>query len=166
MILITKRFILSLLVLFCVQAAYSQDISGVVKKVEALVNDASSWKIQRRQERNRDDSKVMETDWVNGREIVGVYLYQEPSVEAAANLLEEMRTAPVESIATTGPVGRYDFGDESYIRSNGVYSTSSYILFRKGNVVVRIDSTSSGKITSACTLKNAVRFARLFEEQL
>ena len=136
--------VLSLVFLVAVQAGYTQDISTVVKDVEALLpNDTSGWRIHRKQE--RDQGKVIELDWVHEKEIVGVYLYQESSVEAAAQLLYKMRTAPVASITPT--LNKYEFGDESEVRSNHHYLTSSYILFRKGNVVVRIDSTSTEKTT-------------------
>src|SRR5688572_6189737 len=96
MILIAKMFVLSLVFLVAVQAGYTQDISTVLKDVEAsLPNDTSGWRIHRKQE--RDQGKVIELDWVHEKEIVGVYLYQESSVEAAAQLLYKMRTAPVAS---------------------------------------------------------------------
>ena len=163
MIVIMKTSILALVLLLAVQAGYTQDISTIVKDVEAsLPNDTSGWQIHRKQE--RDQGKVIELDWVHAKEIVGVYLYQESSVEAAAQLLYKIRTAPVASITPT--VNKFEFGDESDVRSNHHYLSGSYVLFRRGNVVVRIDSTSTGKTTPARTLKNAVRFARLFDEQL
>lgn len=158
---------LSLVLLFPLPAAYAQDVSTVAEKVKAVIKDkASCWKLFHQQERKIDDGKAIEVNWVCGNEGVIAYLYQEPSVEAAVKLLYEIRTSPVQSSATSRPVDPYKFGDESYVRSYYLYSSSSYVFFRKGNIVVRIDSGTTGKSTSTCTLRNAVRFAQMFAEQI
>ena len=108
-------------------------------------------------------------NWVCGKEGVIAYLYQAPSVEAAVELLYEIRTSPVESsvVAPGEPsIDSYQFGDESFVRSFNLYSRSSYVFFRKGNIVVGIDSGTIGKASSKRTLRNAVRFAQLFAERM
>lgn len=157
--------ILSLILLRYTPAAYAGEVSTIAEEVKALVKEkASCWKVFHQQGRNDVDRAELWVNWVCGKEGVVVYLYQEPSVEAAIKLFYEMRTAPV--AAPGRLVESYKFGDESFISSYNPYSRSSYVLFRKGSIIIRIDSGTTGKASSARTLKNAVRFAQLFVEKI
>ena len=157
--------ILSLALLCSAPTAHAEDVSTVAEKVKAVVNEKGScWKLFHEQKRRDIDRAEVLVNWVCGKEGVVVYLYQEPSVEAAVKLFYEMRTAPVAAPGRT--VDSYKFGDESWVNSYNPYSRSSYVFFRKGNIIVRIDSGTRGKASSARTLKNAVRFAGLFDEQI
>lgn len=150
--------------------AYAQDISAIAGKVKAIVKEqASCWKLYNQQERKNTEIEEINLNWTCGRDGVIAYIYQAPSVETAIKWFYELRTSPVASPVTSSNwrnADSYKFGDESSIRSNFLYSSSSYVFFRKGNIVVRIDSGSSKKTTSARTLKNAVLFARLINEQI
>jgi hypothetical protein len=161
---------LSLILLCSALAAYAQDVSAVAEKVKVVVKERTGcWKLFHQQERKTSDVTAVEVDWVCGKEGVIVYLYQAPSVEAAVKLLYEIRTSPVQSSTVAlgaPPIGPYKFGDESYVGSYYLYSRSSYVFFRKGNIVVRIDSSTMGKASSKRTLRNAVRFAQLFAEHM
>jgi hypothetical protein len=161
---------LPLLLLCSAPAAYGQDVSAVAVKVKAVVNkSAPCWKLYHQQERKHGEGRAVEVNWLCGKEGVIAYLYQEPSVEAAAKLLHEILTSSVGSLATVPgppPLDSYQFGDESSVRSYFLYSKSSYVLFRKGNIVARVDSGSAGKTSSKRTLRNAVLFAQLFAEQM
>ena len=161
---------LTLMLLCPARAVNAQDVSKVSKKVEAIVKEKiSCWKLFHQEERKVGDRSEVLVNWVCGKEGVVVYLYQESSVEAAAKLLHEIRTSPVQSLAVAldaPPVGPYQFGDESVVRSHLLYSSSSYVFFRKGKIVVRIDSGTTGKASSKRTLRNAVRFAQLFADHL
>jgi hypothetical protein len=157
--------ILSLMLLCPPPAVYAGDVSTIAEEVKAAVEEkASCWKLFHQQERKDVDRAELWVNWVCGKKGVVVYLYQEPSVEAAIKLFYEMRTAPVASPGRL--VESYKFGDESFVTSYNPYSRSSYVFFRKGSIVVRIDSGTTGKASSARTLKNAVRFARLFVEKM
>jgi len=157
--------ILSLVILCCTPSAYGKDVPALVEGIKAAVKEkAPCWKLFHQQGRRDVDRAEAWVNWVCGKEGVVAYLYHEPSVEAAIKLFHEMRTAPV--AAPGRAVDSYKFGDESFVRSFNPYSRSSYVFFRKGNIIVRIDSGTSGKASSARTLKNAVGFARLFVEQL
>ena len=166
----TNLLMLSLILLCSAPAAYGQDVSAVADKVKAVVKEkASCWKLFRQQERKNTEFSEVELDWVCGKESVIVYLYQAPSVEAAAKLLYEIRTSPVVSSAHVPgapPTDSYQFGDETSVGSYYLYSRSSYVFFRKGNIVARIDSGSAGKTSSKRTLRNAVLFAQLSAEQM
>lgn len=161
---------LPLILLCSAPAASAQDVSAVAEKVKVAVKEgARCWKLYHQQERKDGDRTAVEVNWVCGEEGVIAYLYQVPSVEAAARLLDEIRTSPVGSSAVVPgapPMDSYQFGDESVVRSYYLYSRSSYVLFRKGDTVVRIESGTTGKASSERTLSNAVRFARLFAERL
>ena len=162
--------ILPLILLCTAPAANAQDVSAVAEKVKSVVKKSEPcWKLYRQQERKHGDGKAVEVNWVCGKEGLIAYLYQELSVDAAAKLLYEIRTSPVGSSAHVPgapTVDSYQFGDESFVGSYYLYTRSSYIFFRKGNIVVRIDSGSSGKTSSKRTLRNAVLFAQLFAEQM
>jgi hypothetical protein len=162
--------ILPLILLCSAPVVIAQSVPPVVEKVKVVVKEkASCWKLYHQQERKDGDRTTVEVNWVCGKEGVVAYLYQEPSVEAATKLLYEIRTSPVESLAVVPgapPMNPYQFGDESIVRAYLLYSRSSYIFFRKGNIVVRIDSGTMGKASSKGTLRNAVRFARLFAEHI
>lgn len=160
-----RLLILSLMLLWCPPSAYGEDVSALVEGVKAAVKEkAPCWKLFHQQGPSGIDRAGAWVNWTCGKEGVVAYLYHEPSVEAAVKLFHEMRTAPV--AAPGRAVDSYKFGDESFVSSFNPYSRSSYVFFRKGNIIVRIDSGTDGKATSARTLKNAVRFARLFVEQL
>jgi hypothetical protein len=153
------------MLLWCPPSAYGEDVSALVEGVKAAVKEkAPCWKLFHQQGPSGIDRAGAWVNWTCGKEGVVAYLYHEPSVEAAVKLFHEMRTAPV--AAPGRAVDSYKFGDESFVSSFNPYSRSSYVFFRKGNIIVRIDSGTDGKATSARTLKNAVRFARLFVEQL
>jgi len=155
--------------LWLVPAAYARDVSDVAEEVKAIVKEkAPCWKVFRQEERKQAAFWEIDLDWVCGKEIVGAYLYQTPSVETAKKLLNDIVTSPVQSLTTTPghPVINEKFGDESDVRSYFAYSNSSYVFFRKGNIVVRIDSSGSGKTSSQKTLENAVLFAQLFAERI
>src|SRR5215208_1926265 len=161
-------FMLSLILLCSASTAYAGDVPIVAEEVTVMVKEkASCWKLHRQQERKNVEFPEVELDWVCGKESVIAYLYQASSVEAAAKLLHEIVTSPVQSSAVVPgapPTDIYQFGDESYVGSYYLYSKSSYVFFRKGNIVVRIDSNGMWKPTSKRTLRNAVRFAQLFDE--
>lgn len=161
---------LSLTLLCSAPAADAQNVSAVAEEVKAIVKEkASCWKLYHQQERKDGDHTTVEVNWVCGKEGVVAYLYQVPSVEAAAKLLNEIITSPVQSLAVAQgapPLDAYQFGDESYVRAYLLYSKSSYVFFRKGNVVVRIDSGTMWKASHKRTLRNAVRFARMFAERI
>ena len=161
-----KLLVLSLVLLCSAPAAYAEDISDVAEQVKAVVKEKQPcWKLYHQQDRG----KAVEVNWVCAKEGVIAYLYQESSVEAAARLLYEIRTSPVASLARVPgapPEDSYKFGDESFVRSYFSYSSSSYIFFRKGSIVVRIDSGSEGKTSSERTLRNAVLFAQLLIERM
>ena len=163
-------FILLLILLCSAPAVNAQDVSTIAKNVKAIVKETSScWKLFHEEQRTVGDRAEVWVNWVCGKEGVVVYLYQESSVAEAAKLLYEIRTSPVQSLAVaigTPPIGPYQFGDESFVRSNLLYSSSSYVFFRKGNMVVRTDSGTTGKASSKRTLKNAVRFAQLFVDHM
>jgi hypothetical protein len=158
--------LIPLLILLCpAEAAHAQDVGALAEKLEAAVKEgAPCWELVHRQEREGDDGSAVELNWVGGEEAVMVYIYHGTSVEAAADLFQRMRTAPVASPGQV--VDSYKFGDESKVTSYHPYSRSSYIFFRSGRVVVRIDSSTTGEATSARTLENAVSFARLTVEQI
>ena len=168
MLRFANLLMLSLILLCSAPTNYAQDASAVAEKVKAVVKEkASCWKIYHQQERKIDGVTAVEVNWVCGKESVIAYLYQVLSVEAAARLLYEIRTSPVSSSAVVPgapPLDSYQFGDESSVRSYYLYSRSSYVFFRKGNIVVRIDSGTMGKTSSKRTLRNAVRFAQWFAE--
>jgi len=163
-------FMLSLALLFAAPTASAEDLSTIADKVKAVVNEEPScWKLYRQQQRETIQFLEVDLDWVCGKESVIAYLYQAPSVEAASKLLYEIRTSPVQSSAVAlgaPPLDSYKFGDESFVGAYYLYSRSSYILFRKGDIVVRIDSSTRGKASSKRTLKNAVRFAQLLDEYM
>jgi hypothetical protein len=160
-----RLLILTLVLLCCAPSAYGEDVPALVEGVKAAVRKkAPCWKLFHQQGRRETDRAEAWVNWACGKDGVAAYLYHEPSVEAAIKLFQEMRTAPV--AAPGRAVDSYKFGDESFVSSFNPYSRSSYVFFRKGNIIVRIDSGTNGKASSARTLKNAVRFARLFVEQL
>ncbi|HEX8071278.1 MAG TPA: hypothetical protein VF546_15085 [Pyrinomonadaceae bacterium] len=137
------------------------EIAGRVKG--AVEEKRSCWKLNRVQE--RWEGTAFEQEWLCGKkEAVTIYYFQRASVEEAAKLFEEIRTSPVQA------PGRYvdapKVGDQSTISAYNEYSTSSYVFFRKGDVVVRIDSNLLARGTPATTLENAVRFAQLVEAQI
>jgi hypothetical protein len=161
-------FMLSLILLCSAPAASAEDVSTVVDNVKAIVKEkAACWKLYHQQERKDGERTTIEVNWVCGKEGVIAYLYQEPSVEAAVKLLYEIRTSPVQSLAVVQgapPLDAYQFGDETVVRSYLLYSSSSYVFFRKGKIVVRIDSGTMGKASSKRTFRNAVRFAQWFAD--
>jgi hypothetical protein len=163
-------FMLALTLLCSAPTAYAEDVSTVVEEVKAMVEKKSScWKLLRQEERKNTEFLEIDLDWVCGKESVVAYLYQVPSVEAAAKLLYEIITSPVQSLAVAPgapPTDSYKFGDESYVRAYLLYSRSSYVFFRKGNIVVRIDSGARGSGSHKRILRNAVRFAQLFAERM
>ena len=138
--------------------------------MKSLVKEKETcWKLFRQQERKNTEFSEVELDWVCGKENVITYLYQLPSVEAADKLLYEICTSPVQSSAVAlgaPPIDSYQFGDESFVRAYLLYSRSSYVFFRKDNIVVRIDSGTTGKASSKRTLRNAVLFAQFFAERM
>lgn len=159
------------LALFCVApSVHAQNVSTVSEQVKARVKEeAPCWKLFRHEARKTDQFAEIDVDWVCGKESVGVYLYEVSSEEAAAMLLREIVTSPVQSLAVAAGAPRvdsYKFGDESYVRAYLLYSKCSYIFFRQGKIVVRIDSNTMGKATSKRTLANAVRFAEWFTNQM
>jgi len=157
--------ILSLMLLCPAPAASAEEVSAIVEGVKAVVKEeASCWKLFHQQGPRVTDRAEAWVNWACGKEGVVVYLYREPSVEAAVKLFHEMRTAPVASPGRV--VDSYKFGDESFVTSFNPYSRSSYVFFRKGNIIIRIDSGTNGKASSARTLRNAVRFARWFDERM
>jgi hypothetical protein len=161
--------ILSLALLCAAPAAYAGDVSEVAEEVKAIVREkAPCWKLFRQQERKIPEFWEIDLDFVCGKASVIAYLYQTPSVEAAAKLLYEIVTSPVQSSATIPghPVVTDKFGDESYVGAYFLYTRSSYVYFRKGHIVVRIDSSSSGKASSKKTLKNAVIFAQFLAQHM
>lgn len=160
---------LLLALLWLVPAAHAQDVSDVAEEVKAIVKEkAPCWKVFRQEERKQAEFWEIDLDWVCGKASVGAYLYQTPSVETAKNLLNEIVTSPVQSLTTTPghPEINDKFGDESYVRYYLAYSNSSYVFFRKGNIVVRLDASGSGETSSQKTLKNVVMFAQFFAEHI
>ena len=160
---------LSLALLCSAPTAYAKDVSEVAADVKGIVKAKTScWKLFNQHERKLTEFWEIDLDWVCGKESVVSYLYQTPSIEDATKLLHEIVNSPVQSITTIPrhPVDHHKFGDESYVGSYYLYSRSSYIFFRKGNIVVRIDSSSSGKTSSKKTLTNALRFAQLYAEHM
>ena len=141
--------ILPLILLSPAPALNVQDVSTIANEVKAEVKEKGScWKLFHQEQRKNGDRAEVWVNWVCGKEGVVVYLYQESSVEAAAKLLYEINTSPVQSLAVAmdaPPIRPYQFGDESFVRSNLLYSSSSYVFFRKGNIVVRIDSGQRGR---------------------
>jgi hypothetical protein len=115
---------------------------------------------------------MIDLNWTCDEDSIMAYLYQAPSVEAAEKIFYELRTSPVAAPFWSSDgqnTDSYKFGDEASIRTNHLYVSSSYVFFRKGNIVVRVDSNTgkkSKKTATARTLKNAVKFARLFDEQI
>lgn len=160
-----KLLITGLALLCSAPVAHAESLSTVAGRVKAVVKEkAPCWKLFHEQEGRNGDRADIWVNWVCGKEGVVVYLYQAPSVEAAVKMFYEMRTAPVAAPGRT--LDSYKFGDESWVSSYNPYSRSSYVFFRKGNIIVRIDSGTTGNASSASTLKNAVRFARWFAEQI
>jgi|ERR1044071_6112272 hypothetical protein len=162
---VAALFLVSL-ILLCSSTASAKEASAIASEVKAIVKkEKPCWKIYHEQERKDGDFHSVEVNWVCGKDGVIVYLYQVPSVEAAAKLLREIITSPVQSSAValgTPPIGPYQFGDETHVGSNYMYSSSSYVYFRKGNIVFRIDSGATARTTSKRTLKHALRFAQWF----
>lgn len=163
------KILMSLIVVSCCAlTVYAQSVSEVAEKLKTVLREkAPCWKTFRQQERKSTEFVEAELDLMCGKESVIAYLYQAPSVEAAAKLLYEIRTSPVAAPATLpagNSVDSYKFGDESYVSTYYHYSRSSYVYFRKGNIVVRIDSNMLAKPTSARTLRNAVWIAQLLAD--
>ena len=163
------KILMSLLVVSCCAlTVYPQSASEVAEKLKATLKEkAPCWKLFRQQERKGTEILEVDIDLVCGKDSVIAYLYQAPSVEAAAKLLYEIRTSPVAAPAAPpagSSVDSYRFGDESYVRTYYEYSRSSYVFFRKGNIVVRIDSNMLAKPTSARTLRNAVLIAQMLAD--
>jgi hypothetical protein len=147
--------------------AQAQELADVLAKVKsAIVQKDSCWELKRAENRNLDDSKASEQDWVCGNQVVGIYYYQQPSIEAAGKLLQEIITSPVQAAGQTVPSPK--IGDESSIRTYTEYSTSSYVFFRRGNIVVRIDSNlfETTDRANTLTLKNAIDFAKIVDDQI
>ena len=139
-------------------------ISSFNRVKSAVRVKSSCWKLNRAQERQNGERTDFGQEWLCRKESVTVYFYQAPSIEAAVKLFEEMRDAPVASPGRT--VDSHKFGDQSFIKSHSPYSKSSYVFFRKINIVIRIDSNIMRNATSERTLKNAVRFAQIVVEQI
>jgi hypothetical protein len=165
------KLLMLLLVIPCgALTVRAQSVPEVAEKLKNSVKEkARCWKLFRQQERKTTEILEVELDWVCGKESVIVYLYQAPSVEAAAKMLYEILTSPVGSSARVPgapPTDSYQFGDESSVGSYYLYTRSSYVFFRKGSIVARIDSGSARKTSSKRTLRNAVLFAQLLAEQM
>ncbi|HKQ99454.1 MAG TPA: hypothetical protein VJT09_02205, partial [Pyrinomonadaceae bacterium] len=105
-----------------------------------------------------------EQEWLCPKEAVTIYFFQAPSIEAAVKFYEELITSPVE--APGEHVDSPKIGDQSSITTHTDYSRSSYVYFRKGTIVVRIDSNILKLTTPIRTLENAIRFAQIVEEQI
>lgn len=143
----------------------AQDLPDLVTKVKSAVAQRDScWELKRAEDRKVDDTKRSEQDWVCRNQVVGVYYFQERSPEAAAKLYREIITSPVQA------PGRHldspKFGEESSISTYNEYSTSSYIFFRRGNIVVRIDSSPLERVDGSLILQNAITFATVVDQAL
>ena len=156
------------LTLLCFMSiSYAQEVSALAERVSSVMRARPScWRLNRVQERREGERIIFEQDWLCHNESVTIYFYQESSVEAAARLFEVIRSAPV--AAPGRLVDSHRFGDESFITSYSAYSRSSYVFFRKDNIVVRIDSSTLTvrNATWERTLRNAVRFAQIVVEQI
>lgn len=164
-----RRFtnlIMLLLMLVCsTSAVYSQELSEVVGRVKSVIQaKPSCWKLNRVQERNNSGWVSFEQEWLCRKESVTIYFFQEDSIDGAIKMFEELRTSPVQAPGLF--VASPQIGDQSVIRTYPDYSRSSYIFFRKGKIVVRIDSNIMRNAPSTITLKNAIWFAQLIEKQI
>jgi hypothetical protein len=110
-----------------------------------------------------DDTKAPEQEWLCDQQVLSIYYFQTPTIEAAARMYHQMINSPVQ--APGKPVASPKFGDESSITIGG-YSTDSYVFFRRGSIVVRIDSSSLQKIEAARTLKSAIMFAQIVDKEI
>jgi hypothetical protein len=160
------KLITLLLILVCSTSAVgAQELSEVVGRVKSIAQaKRSCWKLNRAQERNTGARKAFEQEWLCRQESVTIYFYQGDSIEAAIKMFEELRTSPVEAPGLF--VESPKLGDQSSITTYSAYSRSSYVYFRKSNIVVRIDANTMRNASSALTLKNALRFAHIVEEQI
>jgi hypothetical protein len=160
-----KILLLLLMALCPAQIISAQGISGVAEKVKSSVKaKAGCWKLNRESRREIAEFTEDEQEWECRKEYVRVVIYQMDSDTSASKLFRDQRDQITQSPGRV--VDEYQFGDESRVLSSFQYSTSSYIFFRRGNLMVRIDANTDRNGTSTSTLKNAVLFAQLLEENL